>query len=218
MSAPKIEHCAERLRDLLADARRATRLALDAIEADDAAISEGEAELHRALAEFEKRHRANADKRSVILQAQNLQLEALGVRPEEPRSEQPASTEPQVTEVGKQSRARIGPQRYHIFVALRNHGPKTVEGIVGMTHLTTKRVKEQLRTDSDDGYVRSWFGEPSVEVFDLTDSGRELLVRFENYRRSNNKPLPTLAEAAADGGGDDKETSRPQGAQVSPTH
>jgi DNA-binding MarR family transcriptional regulator len=97
------------------------------------------------------------------------------------------------------TRARIGPQRYLILIDIHQNGPTTTEEIAGRTELSIKRVKDQVRSDINDGVldeVEVSTGHPGgVAKLRLSNSGGELLRRFVEYRTMNNKLLPTKAEA-----------------------
>jgi DNA-binding HxlR family transcriptional regulator len=89
-----------------------------------------------------------------------------------------------------QKRARIGPQRYLILAALREHDRLPIDLIERSTGLASKRVREQLVADEsvgivsrEDSYGRSEYA--------LTTAGHDLLSRYEAYRSSKGLPLPT---------------------------
>jgi len=96
-----------------------------------------------------------------------------------------------------QRRARVGPQRYFILTSLRSHGPLTVGEIIKHTGFPERRIRDQLRSDTHDGVV----DEVVIGVahkYRLSKSGEQLLVRFEQYRESTGKGLPTPEEARSE--------------------
>jgi DNA-directed RNA polymerase specialized sigma24 family protein len=101
-----------------------------------------------------------------------------------------------------QSRARVGPQRYAMLATLRTIERMSAEEIAAATGLSLNRVKEQLRSDTPTYVIQeTLLGSPDGELkFQLTDAGADLLKRFENYRKSQGKALPSLtpSENAAD--------------------
>ena len=94
-------------------------------------------------------------------------------------------------------RARIGPQRYAILSTMRESIPLTIEALVGLTGLSEKRIRDQLRVDVPNGVVRQLpeqdgRGPPQ---FELNVVGNDLLMRFEAYRLAKGKPFPVSASA-----------------------
>lgn len=166
------------------------------------------------------------EKRNSILQAQEMQLSYLGSIPAPPEKIDPpsapipplprpavpmpplpvtAAPPPPVptspTHVAEtvvvQKRARIGPQRYFILTSLRDVGHLTLSEIIIRTGLVERRIRDQLRSDIGDGVVDEvLIG--TLSKYRLTNSGVELLARFERYRNSSGKGLPTREEAISD--------------------
>ncbi len=91
------------------------------------------------------------------------------------------------TDEPQKIRARIGPQRFQMFTALKSHGPLSIDEIVLATDLPVRRVKDQMTSD---------LASKNVSVIDndyqLTDAGLDLLNRFIEYKRSRGEPLPPL--------------------------
>lgn len=103
-------------------------------------------------------------------------------------------------------KARIGPQRYRMFLALRQEmGLATVESIAALARLDARRVKEQMQSDAELGYV----AQHAADAFGLTPAGQDLLARYEAYKRSKGQVLPTLDDppGAEDASGADPETT-----------
>lgn len=86
-------------------------------------------------------------------------------------------------------RARIGPQRYQMHIALREFGPLSQEQIADLTGFTMKRIRDQMVSDMDAGVVSC-----EVDKYRLTASGLDLLTRFEAYKRQRGERLPSLGE------------------------
>ncbi len=101
----------------------------------------------------------------------------------------------------KPIRARIGPQRFLIFDALHMMDKLSVEGIVSVTKLNIRRVKDQISSDLKIGMVSQAGNE-----FTLTTAGMDLLDRYKSYKRANNQPLPTPETYSQDDDRDDQET------------
>jgi hypothetical protein len=104
---------------------------------------------------------------------------------------------PRTGDLVVQKRARVGPQRYFILTSLRAVGPLSLGEIIKQTHLQERRVRDQLRSDINDGVV----DEVAVGLthkFRLSKAGGELLMRFEEYRKATGKGLPTLDEARSE--------------------
>lgn len=95
----------------------------------------------------------------------------------------------------KPPRARIGPQRYQMFIALRDLGPLTRSEIATKTNLSEKRVREQMLSDAQAGFVSERLID---EKLSLSPAGTSLLERFEAYKRSKGIRLAQLGEAADD--------------------
>jgi hypothetical protein len=98
------------------------------------------------------------------------------------------------------TRARIGPQRYLILIDVQQNGPTTAEEIATRTELPIKRVKDQIRSDINDGVLDEVIvqtGEPigGTSKVRLSNFGGDLLGRFIAYRKNNNMVLPTKADA-----------------------
>jgi hypothetical protein len=96
-----------------------------------------------------------------------------------------------------QRRARVGPQRYFILTSLRSGGPLTVGEIIKHTGFPERRIRDQLRSDIHDGVI----DEVVIGIahkYRLTKAGAQLLVRFEEYRKSTGKGLPTPEDARSE--------------------
>jgi hypothetical protein len=106
-------------------------------------------------------------------------------------------------------RARVGPQRYLILEALRDLGPMSIDETVSITGLSLKRVKDQVNADVPLGVIAR-----EGTTISITDDGRDLMARFEDYKKSKGEPLPsrdTVASTANalevhDHGGEDGQT------------
>jgi hypothetical protein len=69
-----------------------------------------------------------------------------------------------------------------------------VPALVGFTRFDSKRVKDQMTSDTTLGFVAEEDG-----VYSLTNAGEALLTRFEEYRKANGIPLPTHEDAQREG-------------------
>lgn len=108
----------------------------------------------------------------------------------------------------RSKRARIGPQRYRMFHALRrSQVGMSADQVASVTGVDLKRVREQLSSDVSQGLAAEIEG-----GFQLTPAGHDLLDRFENYKRSKGQPLPSTQGPLKEGDGDaDDETSEEGG-------
>jgi hypothetical protein len=96
-------------------------------------------------------------------------------------------------------RARIGEQRYRMFLALELLGPLTMADMIAMTGLGQKRIHDQMSSDMRIGVVEEKNGR-----FALTDLGMDLKRRYDAYAAQRGKRLPTLEDGpGADEDGDD---------------
>jgi len=98
------------------------------------------------------------------------------------------------------TRARIGPQRFFILTDIRENGPTGIEKISERTGLSLKRVKDQVRSDINEGMldeVPVFTDQPAggASMLRLSNAGGDLLRRFIEYRNANNQALPTKEEA-----------------------
>ena len=105
---------------------------------------------------------------------------------------------------GVQKRARIGPQRYLMFVALRTFSRLTAINIAEETRLSVKRIREQMMADARLGIVKDY-----GDAFELTKIGEDLLSRYESYKKSMGHALPTLADINEISGGDEEDDFDP---------
>jgi len=85
--------------------------------------------------------------------------------------------------------ARIGTKRYLMLIAIRQFGTLGDQDIAEATSLELRHVRQQMKTDIDKGAVSM---DDETGEYTLTDEGLDLLDRFESYRSSNGKTLPTL--------------------------
>lgn len=96
-------------------------------------------------------------------------------------------------------KARIGPQRYRVFIALRAPDALTLEEVASRTRLPFKRVRDILLKD-----VQLGFAKRDGKQFALASAGLDLLARFEAYKRAKGDTLPNLDDPLSD---DDHEES-----------
>ena len=96
------------------------------------------------------------------------------------------------TDSPKPPRARIGPQRYQMFIALRTFENLTRHEIAEVTNLSEKRVRDQMVSDLQSGFVYEMGAE---EKLGLTPAGLSLLERFEAYQKLRGKKLAQLGDA-----------------------
>lgn len=188
--------------------RSANQQILDGLAAQDEELAAREKALTDELDKIIGRRQKLKDDREILMQAGEIQARILmsTTAPAEPI--QPAANDSVALEP-VQTRARIGPQRYFMLTALRKHGPLTTHEIATATGLNLARVREQMKSDAP-VYVRQGpLDDGANPRMVLTPAGLELLSRFEGYRKSQGKPLPTL------GGSDDDEdeTNEPVDAQ-----
>lgn len=174
--------------------REANQAVLAQLAERERELSTRERALTDELTAIENARRALSADRETLQKAQAIQTRMLsGVQIMPPvLTVMAAETKPD----GGQMRARIGPQRYAMLAALRDNGPLTIEQIAAETGLSTARIREQMRADHPiyvcAGPVAA--SDPALQGLVLTVAGMSLLVRFENYRRAQGKPLPTLGD------------------------
>jgi hypothetical protein len=120
---------------------------------------------------------------------------------------------PMANEVQGKPRARIGEQRYRMLYHLRAlNVPLPPVNIASVSDLHIQRVRKQMRIDAADGFVTDTGG----EMYAITSRGRDLLERFETYRRSRGEALPPLQGPVRDDDEDgadlaEKESGRESG-------
>lgn len=173
-------------RELLQNANRAI---LDGIAEQDRALAVRETALTQELEAVVNQRKRLKDDRDILVRAEEIQLRIL-----EASSPEPTTSEPEGSNKvgGVQTRARIGPQRYAMLTALRDRGHLTVQEIADITGLPISRVREQMRDDTP-VHVEPVEEESGGTVqLALTQGGYDLLSRFEAYRKSEGKPLPSL--------------------------
>lgn len=98
---------------------------------------------------------------------------------------------PQIPGASKPPRARIGKQRYQMFLALHQFGSLTRTEIEGHTRLSEKRVREQMLSDIKDGFVTE---NEADDALSLTPEGVSLLERFQAYQTLKGNKLAKLGE------------------------
>lgn len=110
----------------------------------------------------------------------------------------------------RKRRARLGPQRYLIFAILSLMGSASEEHICHTTKLQGKRVREQLKSDISEGLIKivpsNSDDNPFVNYYDLTEDGRDLLERFEAYKKLKDEDLPTIEDIKEDGHEDEDDS------------
>lgn len=111
---------------------------------------------------------------------------------------QPLGDPADAEEGDKKPRARIGGQRYLMFVMLRLFDALSIEDIAAGTHLAPKRVRDQMVQDLRIDVVSENEGR-----YSLTPKGLDLLKRYEAYKRARGELLPGADSVLA--GGDDEE-------------
>jgi len=89
--------------------------------------------------------------------------------------------------------ARIGKQHYRLLNVLRIFGPLSLSSLAETSMTTPRATKLQMTEDTQRGLVHL-----SGEGYDLTEDGRDLLQRFEDYRRSAGQPLPLAGPTVSD--------------------
>lgn len=102
----------------------------------------------------------------------------------------------------RQPRARFGPKRYRMLIAIRTFGRLSADATAIKTGLQPRRVKDQLNNDHVSGVL-----DRDEEGFELTPLGRELLSRFEAEKQRVGQSLPTFDDASAD---EDREEGEPE--------
>ncbi len=111
------------------------------------------------------------------------------------------STEP-VQGKSRLPRARFGPKRYRMLIAVRDLSELSAEGVAAKTNLALRRVKDQLGTDTASG-ILNLLG----DTYQITPLGRDLLTRFEVEQRRSGKRLPSFDDSSAD---EDHEDGAPE--------
>lgn len=102
----------------------------------------------------------------------------------------------------KALRARIGPQRYRVFISFRKADRLTLDEVASYTRLPFKRARDIVLSDTHFGFL-SKIG----DEYTLASAGLDLLTRFEAYKRGKGETLPTLNDPLGD---DDREESKPE--------
>lgn len=178
------------------------RKVLAGLDAKEAALVDREVEASKVLEECKKERSLIETQRKMIIEAEVLQIEALtfdsvselGAGP----SSAPQPTPSLITETSavsdddeKKRRVRIGDQRYAILKSLQEGWSKSIAEVANITGLNLKRIADQFRVDIPKGDV----GEDQIHgqtLYRLTQSGHDLLNKFEQNRREAGLPLPPL--------------------------
>jgi hypothetical protein len=88
-----------------------------------------------------------------------------------------------------QTKARIGDQRYRMFVCLSGSKEYTDMQVLSViTGVTERRVRDQMAEDTANGFVQT---APEGEKYLLTEQGEDLLARFIASRTARGIPLPS---------------------------
>lgn len=205
--------------DTLLAANRALMADLDR---QDAAIAERETKARAILDDCTAERRRVQEDRDALLRAEKLYRRKFVPDDDAPATILPASGLPNGASHPK-PRARLGPQRYRIFAFLRFHElPESIELIADATDLSIKRVKDQLRSDVAEGFIRAnpagpagFLGLSENNKYGLTRAGLDLLDRFEAYKRSKGEPLPPVTGPInEDAEGDSEIDHQPEGASA----
>lgn len=191
--------------------RQLNRKVLDGLDAREAQMVAREADARRILEACEAERSHIKKLRDSVLETENLQLTALQngslsgdalYGPPAPRLRSEEILPAEANEVGpsRKRRARVGPQRYLMLVALREGGDLSFDEIEKWTGLPAKRVREQIKLDVEQNVVEEVDGEDHrIPEFALSEIGLDLLTRYEEYKRRKGEPLPTLADVRDDG-------------------
>lgn len=167
-------------------------------------VDEREARARAVLGDCEAERRELGSELAIIDEADRLYRRRFLPASDQSGEAKSAKTE-DIEAVGRQHRARIGPQRYRILVALRKSRTALALGmIVLQTGLSYKRVRDQLRADLTDGFIAEQGG-----TFTLLQAGETLLERYESYKRAKGEPLPSLDEPISEDDGEDGESDAP---------
>ena len=119
---------------------------------------------------------------------------------------QSAAPMPAKDDQSGQLRARIGPQRYLMFEGMDVFGSLSIEKMAQITKLSAKRIKDQMNSDTANGFVAEVEGD-----YSLTARGQELLEKFVNYKKSRGEQLPTAESAPPSSEDDDAATASVSG-------
>ncbi|MCJ2121169.1 hypothetical protein [Methylobacterium sp. J-077] len=191
--------------------RQLNRKVLDGLDARETQIVAREAEARKILEACEAERSRIKKQRDGVLETENLQLTVLqdgtlggsklyGPPIPQLRSEEILASESSDGGPSRKRRARVGPQRYLMLVALREGGDLSHDEIEKWTGLPAKRVREQIKLDVEQNVVEEVEGDdPRIPEFALSDIGLDLLNRYEEYKRRKSEPLPTLADVRDDG-------------------
>jgi predicted transcriptional regulator len=164
------------------------------------------AELFSAYTQTQEEHRQLGFKLESLAEVERMLREECGLSADSPNTAEPIDQQPvddqnprhDEFEAPKRVKARVGPQRYFILCSLREHGALTHERILEGTGLSARRVKEQIASDVELGFV-----EEEADGFRLTPQGHDLLSRFEASRRARGVPLPTQADILREEAGEE---------------
>ena len=98
--------------------------------------------------------------------------------------------------------ARLGKQHYRMLHAIRSNDALSLAELAAASGVLLRRAKLQMAEDAERGMVTISGG-----LYELTPSGADVLKRFEDYRRSNDIPLPLLDPLQSE---DDPEEADPE--------
>ncbi|HEV7264493.1 MAG TPA: hypothetical protein VGN83_06185 [Falsiroseomonas sp.] len=85
--------------------------------------------------------------------------------------------------------ARLGEQHYRMLFALRANGPLSLDELARASIASARRVKVQMAEDGEPGRAIVAL---NGDRYELTQIGADLLQRFEDFRRSIGRELPSL--------------------------
>ena len=168
----------------VAEIQREISLALDRREAALAPrLEKAQNELRACLEEQAQIQ----SERSSLSKAQKLYAEHFGIDWSDVIRTEDSFTVAEDPSSEKKKRTRIGPQRYRMWMAIRNAGALAEWDIAKATQMDSRRVRSQMYSDGVLGYI-----DGTANGYVLTSSGNELLTRFERYKKDRGEPLPSL--------------------------
>lgn len=163
----------------------------------EALAAEREAQARREVEDCERERSQVAVDRSALDRVEELHRQLSGSRPAGEGEREVGSgltPSPDSDLKAKPLRARVGPQRYLMLVAIRDRGSASPEEVAEVTGLQLRRVRDQLSDDREKGFV--------AIVDDgglaLTARGVEQLAVFEAAKASRGERLPTFEDAVAE--------------------
>ena len=165
----------------LQDALETQKVVLLEEKAREEAVKGQIEETQSLLINLQKEYEASVKRQAALNQTIFLwtELESLAVDGSVPTA--PAGTD------SKSKPARLGKQHYRMLHAIRASKELNLADLAKISGVTLRRARQVMAEDAEEGLVG--FGDGK---YFLAYAGSNIMERFEEYRRSNNQPLPPL--------------------------